>query len=454
MKIFGLEVRSAKPSRRPAAFDYSGPHSVGYVSQLGGYLRYGATDRNWATEAGQLESNSTIAIAIAKIARKVAQASLQVQTVNTDGSVVYTTDERYFSWLSPLPELDEATVQKAVACSLVCYGNAYVLKLRSRSGLWVRSMPIMPWQVRPKSDHHIDGTPNNGSELITRYQVTPYGGGQMFDVAPSDMVHFRDGMTDPTNPALGMSPLSSCLRQVVGDNEIASLLANLAINGAMPGVIFSPKSVTKGEEPSKAQRESFKSWYQSFVRDRRGQVAIAPFEVEMLKPSFSPADLQAIESKIHNMTEILAAIGIDPMILGLPSDSKTYANMEEAREAFIEDCILALLSVIAKTLNSEYYSEGIQLEKNQSLAFNPAVYRELNEDIDKAHKRAGDDFKSGGLTRGEYRKALGCLTELDDSRTWFDLQAETAIVSGSSAKRYSPSIRRGLEVIQSHAIDA
>lgn len=448
MKIFGFEIRAVdRQKRQPVPM--VGDAFVGNTSLLGGYLRYGSTDRNWRAEAGQLETNSTTAIALAKIAQKVAQAKLSVKTHNPDGSVTWTQDRNLVPWKAPLPQIDEQTLLKSVACSLKVYGNAYLLKRRSKTGFLIGLAPLMPWQVTPKSDVHIDGTPNNGNELITRYQVVPYGGGSMFYVAPSEMVHFRDGMVDPNNPAMGMSALLACLRQVVTDNEASNYCATLMTNMGIPGVIVSPKD-SNAIEPTQEQRKGMRERWQSFTRDRRGQMLDLPGAFDIQKVAMSPTDMKAIEAKVHTMTEILGAIGVDPMILGLPSDSKTYNNMSEAREAFIEDTILPLLSTIAQTLDAMFYKEGvITLTTEQMLAFDPSCYRELDEDITAKYDRAEKAFKAGASTRGEFRKSLGFQDNLDDPRTWFDMNAlASPVATGTRKQRYNADQFRIAEDIQ------
>lgn len=447
MKLFGLEIRAARPRPQNRNLETVGNSYVGGTAMLGGYLRYGASDRDWRSEAGQLESNSTVAIAIAKISAKVAQAKLELKTIQPDGAVTYKPDARIFAWTNPMPGLDQQTLLKAISCSLKVYGNAYLLKRRNKTGLMIGLAPLMPFQVYPKSDVHVDGTPNTGNELITRYQIFPYGGGQMFYVAPSEIIHFRDGMVDANNPALGMSALMACLRQVVTDNEAANYAATLMSNMGIPGVIFSPKD-SNALEPSTEQRKSMRDRWQSFTRDRRGQAMDLPGAFEITRVAMSPTDIKAIEQKIHGMTEILAALGVDPMILGLPSDSKTYNNMAEAREAFIEDTILPLLSVIAMTMDKAFFEEGLQLTTEQYLAFNNSCYRELDEDITAKYDRAEKAFRSGASTRGEFRKALGFIDNLDDGRTWFDMNALAAPGMVTRAARYSLQQQRALEEIQ------
>jgi HK97 family phage portal protein len=433
MKIFGIEIRAVGKQKKSVPM--VGDAWVGNTSILGGYLRYGATDRNWRAEAGQLETNSTVAIGISKIAQKISQAKLCVKTDNPDGSVTYTHDKNLFAWQMPLPQIDETVLLKTIACSLKIYGNAYLLKRRSQTGFLIGLAPLMVWQVTPKSDVHIDGTPNNGNELITRYQVTPYGGGAMFYVAPSEIVHFRDGMVDPNNPALGLSALLACLRQIVSDNEASNYCATLMSNMGIPGVIVSPKE-SNVIEPTQEQRKSMRERWQSFTRDRRGQMMDLPGAFDIKSVALSPTDMKAIESKVHTMTEILGALGVDPMILGLPSDSKTYNNMAEAREAFIEDTILPLLSLIASTLNVMFIQENsLPLKDNQRLAFDSSCYRELDEDVTAKYDRAEKAFKAGASTRGEFRKSLGFQDNLDDPRTWFDMNALASPVATSTRKQ-------------------
>jgi HK97 family phage portal protein len=448
MRLFGLEIRAVGREPRNRDQQFTGIPFVGGTSTMGGYLRYGATDRNWRTEAGQIESNSTVAIGLGKIAQKVAQAKLTVKTINPDGSYYYKPDPRLFSFTAPMPGLDEATILKAIACPLKVYGNAYLLKRRSKTGFLIGLAPLMPWQVVPKSDIHVDGSPNNGNELITRYQITPYGGGAMFYAAPSEIIHFRDGMVDVANPALGMSPLMAALRQVVTDNEASNYAATLMTNMGIPGVIFSPKD-PNAMEPTQEQRKSMRDRWQSFSRDRRGQAMDLPGAFEITRVAMSPTDIKAIEQKVHTMTELLASLGVDPMIVGLPSDSKTYNNISEAREIFIEDTILSLLSVISATLDKAFADEGLGLKPNEFLAFDPSVYRELDEDITAKYTRAELAFKAGASTRGEFRKALGFQDDLADPRTWFDMNAlASPLPTTRSIKKYDKSQLRRLEDIQ------
>jgi hypothetical protein len=219
-------------------------------------------------------------------------------------------------------------------------------------------------------------------------------------------------------------------------------------NMGIPGVIFSPKD-PNAMEPTQEQRKSMRDRWQSFSRDRRGQAMDLPGAFEITRVAMSPTDIKAIEQKVHTMTELLASLGVDPMIVGLPSDSKTYNNISEAREIFIEDTILSLLSVISATLDKAFADEGLGLKPNEFLAFDPSVYRELDEDISAKYTRAELAFKAGASTRGEFRKALGFQEDLTDPRTWFDMNAlASPLPTTRSVKTYNKSQLRRLEDIQ------
>jgi len=220
-------------------------------------------------------------------------------------------------------------------------------------------------------------------------------------------------------------------------------------NMGIPGVIVSPKD-SNAIEPTQEQRKGMRERWQSFTRDRRGQMLDLPGAFDIQRVAMSPTDMKAIEAKVHTMTEILGALGVDPMILGLPSDSKTYNNMAEAREAFIEDTILPLLSTIAQTLDAMFFKEGvITLTTEQMLAFDPSCYRELDEDITAKYDRAEKAFKAGASTRGEFRKSLGFQDNLDDPRTWFDMNAlASPVATGTRKQRYNADQFRIAEDIQ------
>jgi hypothetical protein len=66
--------------------------------------------------------------------------------------------------------------------------------------------------------------------------------------------------------------------------------------------------------------------------------------------SLSPKDLDFIEAKNSAAREIALALGVPPMLLGIPGDN-TYSNMQEATRMFWRQTVLPLVARTAKALS-------------------------------------------------------------------------------------------------------
>ena len=66
--------------------------------------------------------------------------------------------------------------------------------------------------------------------------------------------------------------------------------------------------------------------------------------------SLTPRDLDFMEAKHAAAREIALAIGVPPMLLGIPGDN-TYANYAEANRAFWRQTVLPLVQRTARALS-------------------------------------------------------------------------------------------------------
>src|SRR6185437_5268865 len=67
--------------------------------------------------------------------------------------------------------------------------------------------------------------------------------------------------------------------------------------------------------------------------------------------SLTPKDMDFIEAKNAAAREIALAIGVPPMLLGIPGDN-TYSNYQEAQRAFWHQTVLPLVNRTARALAS------------------------------------------------------------------------------------------------------
>ncbi len=75
--------------------------------------------------------------------------------------------------------------------------------------------------------------------------------------------------------------------------------------------------------------------------------------------SFSPRDMDFIALKQMAAREIALALGVPPMLLGLPGDN-TYSNYQEANRTFWRQTVIPLSVRVAKSL-SAWLGQGLEL---------------------------------------------------------------------------------------------
>jgi phage portal protein BeeE len=67
--------------------------------------------------------------------------------------------------------------------------------------------------------------------------------------------------------------------------------------------------------------------------------------------SLTPKDMDFIEAKHVAAREITLALGVPPMLLGIPGDN-TYSNYQEATRSFWRQTVLPLVTRTAKALST------------------------------------------------------------------------------------------------------
>ena len=115
---------------------------------------------------------------------------------------------------------------------------------------------------------------------------------------------------------------------------------------------------------------------------------------------YSPRDMDFIEAKWVAAREIALALGVPPMLLGIPGDN-TYSNYAEANRTFWRQTVLPLVNRTAGSLSNwldDSYGEGLVLKPDINNIDALSLERDARwQRISKA------DF----LTLNEKREALG-----------------------------------------------
>jgi phage portal protein BeeE len=268
---------------------------------------------------------------------------------------------------------------------------------------------------------------------------------------------------------LGMSPLMGAMRDLVGENEASILACSLLVNGGLVGVAISPKaqavaSGSKVAPMTPAAREEAK---QRFRENTRGSGAGTPnffdFPVDVVQLGYSPEQYAMDKNRAIFVSRICAGLGLDPMILGLPSENKTYNNYSEALEAAWENTLLPILEIMGIQLSWQTLEDFPEHEEGDRVCWDVSKVRALQPDLDKLFQRLDTAFQSGWLRRSDARREAGL--EVDEARDDVyitDIQAGGAEQSAkaadiaklkASAAQRSKKARETYEAIQAEVAD-
>jgi len=200
----------------------------------------------------------------------------------------------------------------------------------------------------------------------------------------------------PDNDHYGLSPLEPAAIGVDIHNASGGWNKALLDNSARPSgalVYTSNDGALTGEQYERLKSE-LETSFQGAAN--AGRPLLLEGGLEWRAMSLSPKDMDFIQSKYVAAREIALALGVPPMLLGIPGDN-TFANYQEANRSFWRQTVLPLVNRTAKAL-SGWLGEGIELRPDLDRIEALSVEREaLWERVRKA------DF----LTVNEKRALVG-----------------------------------------------
>ena len=284
---------------------------------------------------------------------------------------------------------------------LLVSGNAYaeavVLNERVRElhALRPDRMAIIPG--REGWPEGFEYTANGASVRFSADAETAPGG-----VAP--ILHMK--LFHPANDHYGLSPIEAAATAIDIHNTAAGWNKALLDNSARPS-----GALVYGNGAGRLTAEQFdrlKSELEANFQGAKhaGRPLLLEGGLDWKPLSLSPRDMDFIEAKNAAAREIALAIGVPPMLLGIPGDN-TYSNYQEATRAFWRQTVLPLVNRTAQALSGwlgPAFGGGLELKPDLDgvAALVPereALWARLNA--------------ASFLTLNEKREAAG-YTPLDD----------------------------------------
>jgi HK97 family phage portal protein len=351
---------------------------------------------DWEREAGDVWSNSVVALAISWLGDRFPRPLMRLSKIARNGDYVPQGKNLPVSiWQRPNKYYGRRTLEKALGLSLKVDGNAYIYKVRDRLGRLCELWWIPHYRILPT-------WPSDGSEYIDGYRV--WLDTAVYVLPPQDVIHIRDGI-DPRNERLGIAAVKANLREVVTINLESGYTASLIKNAGVPSLAIVPDS--EGLRPDRDDAERIKERFiDQFTNDNVGSPTVMAGKYKIVELGFSPEKMMLDKLPKSAQAKVAAACGVALMSLGLEDPQKTYSNLSEANRTSWGS-VVSIQELVAEALRYQYLPEfGLDPEQ-YLLEYDYSHIQELQESLDALHARVRDDWKAGGITQNEYREQIG-----------------------------------------------
>lgn len=377
-------------------------------------LALSGSNFDYASEAGPLYDNGVVLPAINWKAGAIGEATLRVRQFDASKQTWDYANERgavadlLSAFRNPNDYYDGLTMWQGVQLSWDTRGNSYLYIRKGNSGRPVGFYWIPHFNIRPLAD--VDNA--DGTKLVTRYEYTPFNGPMQYKRL-DEILQFRHGI-DPRDPASGLSPLAAELRDICLDNEVSTWLASVVRNGATPGAIISPDASVGPTEYTLKQKNDLADLWDTFTADKRGKAFFSPLPIDVTIPTWSPQQMELGALRDVPMVRIMAALGLDPMVLGFSSEKQTFANKEQAIDDAGKRTVLPTMRRWANQASHKILP---------MFNLDPAIYQLwwdttgvswLVDDVLAKNKSVREDYKAGVIDRFTAKTESGRPTDDED----------------------------------------
>ena len=169
---------------------------------------------------------------------------------------------------------------------------------------------------------------------------------------------------NPLNDHYGMSPIEAAAYSIDIHNAAGSWNKALLDNAARPSgaLVYDAKDASLSDEQFERLKIELEASHQGAAN--AGRPLLLGGGLDWKPMGYSPRDMDFIEAKWVAAREIALALGVPPMLLGIPGDN-TYSNYQEANRTFWRQTVLPLVNRTSSALCNwldESYGEGVSLK--------------------------------------------------------------------------------------------
>lgn len=254
-------------------------------------------------------------------------------------------------------------------------GNMYIRKVEGTNRKMLYLYRLNPLMISKEKERY-----RYGSEVIES----------------SEVMHLM--IPNPYDETKGLSPLLVGAPIIEVINNAEKWNANLLKKEGRASGILKVKGHLTAEQ-REAIREEFRQKYLGY--GSIGSPIVAEGDVEWIPLSYSPKEMDWVNSERLSLIKICAIYGVPPELV-FEVEHKTYSNYREARKAFYQETVLPILDIFCNAL-TKFLSMG----ENLLILYDKDDIESLKEEQGELWKRAIEGWQSGLLTLNEARELLG-----------------------------------------------
>ncbi len=154
----------------------------------------------------------------------------------------------------------------------------------------------------------------------------------------------------PLNDHYGLSPIEAAATAIDIHNTASRWNKALLDNSARPSgaLVYTARDGNLTADQVDRLKSELEQGFQGAAK--AGRPLLLEGGLDWKSMSLSPKDMDFIEAKHVAAREIALAVGVPPMLLGIPGDN-TYSNYQEATRSFWRATVLPLVTRTAKSLS-------------------------------------------------------------------------------------------------------
>jgi HK97 family phage portal protein len=325
--VLGWRPSSRKDSGQHALVAYDAPHSPAWMP------------RDYAAFAREGMMQNAV---VYRCIRMISEAAASVPLLLYEGEHEIEQHPLLDLLQRPAPGRTLSDVLDAWYGYLLVAGNAYVQA--TAAGGELRELHVLrPDRVRVVPG--VDGWPE-AYEYAVAGRTTRISGEAVPGVGR--ILHLR--LFHPANDYYGLSPIEAAAAAIDLHNAASRWNKALLDNSARPsGALV----YTAGGHLTSEQFERLKSELETNFQGARnaGRPLLLEGGLDWKAMGLSPRELDFIEARHTASREIALALGVPPMLLGIPGDN-TYSNYQEANRNFWRQTVLPLVERTGRALSA------------------------------------------------------------------------------------------------------